>query len=1021
MAARGTAPGALLVGMLLVCHCALALNPALDVSQYAHTAWKIRDGFSKGAIDAIAQTPDGYLWLGTEFGLLRFDGVRAVPWQPPQGQSLPSDWITSLVVAGDGTLWIGTRKGLASWKDGKLTQYAELAGQPIFRLVEDREGSLWAGAYGVPAGRLCEIRNASSRCYSEDGRLGHGVFGLYADPTGRLWVGVLDGVWQWKPGPPKFYPVPGQLNGIQGLAEDEDGALLVGKLGEVQRLAGGKMETAYRYPGLAQRFDAKVLRRDRDGGLWIGTTGSGLVHVHQERPDVFAHPDGLSGDIVVTVFEDREGNIWVGTNDGLDRFRDFAAATFSVGQGLSNSDVQSVLAADDGSIWLATRDGLNRWDRGQVTIYRERSFPTQAGVREITGPGLPERGVQSIFQDRQGRIWVSTQPRLGYLLNDRWTAVPEIPGANSGLTGEASGDLWISNQNLGLLHRLPGGVVETIPWSRLGHQDSATAIAADPRRGGVWLGFFLGGIAYWKDGRAIQSYTADGGLGRGRVSHLRLDPDGTVWASTQGGLSRLRNGHVATLTSHDGLPCDAVNWTVEDDDHALWLGMTCGLVRIAHAELDAWSAATDRPGPPNVRATLFDNSDGVRSIVEGGSYTPPAAKARDGRLWFSNIDGAGVIDPQHIPFNKLPPPVQIEQVVADRKTYAVAGGRLRLPPLIRDVQIDYTALSLVAPEKMRFRYKLEGRDRDWIDAGNRRQAFYSDLPPRNYRFRVAASNNSGVWNEAGAFLNFGVAPAYYQTRWFQASCVAAALLLFAGLYQLRLQYLTRQFHVRMEERVNERTRIARDLHDTLLQSFQAVLLKLQALGYLLPDRPAEAGTTLERVIEEARHAVTEGRDAVEGLRSSTVIANDLAQAMGRLGEELTADRNGQPCPTFGVEVLGKSRDLLPLVRDEVYRIGGEAVRNAFRHSHAGRIEVEIRYDQRELRLRVRDNGKGIDARILEAGSRAGHHGLPGMQERAKLAGGKLTVWSEPEAGTEIELTVPGSLAYAKTTERLGVR
>jgi signal transduction histidine kinase/ligand-binding sensor domain-containing protein len=1022
MAARGRAPGALLAGMLLACRCALALNPALDVSQYAHMAWKIRDGFSKGAINAIAQTPDGYLWLGTEYGLLRFDGVRPVPWQPPSGQHLPSEYIFSLLAARDGTLWIGTRKGLVSWKGGQLAQHPELGEQSIFNLVEDRQGSVWAGGFAAAGtGRICEIQNASARCHGEDGSLGPAVLGLYEDREGRLWAGVKDGLLQWKPGPPKFYPLPGEANGIRGFAEAADGSLLIGLRGGVGRMVAGKTEMAYPYPGQARRFDAGRMLRDRDQGLWIGTAGGGLVHVHPGRTDWFTASDGLSGDYVLALAEDREGNVWVATNGGLDRFRELAAGTLSVGQGISNADVMSVLTARDGSIWIGTRDGLNRWDRGQVTVYRERGAPTPPGVREVVGPGLPQHGVQSLLEDGQGRIWVSTQQGVGYLENQRLISIPGTSGLmNLGVTvDDTTGELWIVNREVGLLHWLPSGGVQKIAGATLGHQDFASAIAADPVQGGVWLGFFLGGVAYFQNGQVRRSYATADGLGQGLVSHLRIDRDDTVWAATQGGLSRVKNGRVATLTSHDGLPCDVVNWSLEDDDHALWLGMACGLVRVTRAEWEAWSATADPSRRPMIHATVFDTSDGVRSQPEGSTYTAPAVKARDGRLWFANLDGAGVIDPRHLPFNKLPPPVHIEQIIADRKTYAVSEGkdRLRLPPLIRDLQIDYTALSLVAPEKVRFRYRLEGRDRDWIDAGTRRQVFYNDLRPGNYRFRVAASNNSGVWNEDGAFLDFAVAPAYYQTRWFLAASIAVALLLLAGLHQMRLSYLKRQIQVRMEERVGERLRIARDLHDTLLQSFQAVLLRLQALGYLLPDRPAEAGTTLERLIEETRNAVTEGRDAVEGLRSSTVLANDLAKAMGTLGEELIAEQKGQPCPTFRVEVLGKSRDLLPLVRDEVYRIGTEAIRNAFRHAHAGRIEVEIRYDPRELRLRVRDDGKGMDAQLLEQGGRAGHHGLPGMQERTKLAGGKLAVWSEPEAGTEIELTVPGSVAYAKSLER----
>jgi signal transduction histidine kinase len=344
-----------------------------------------------------------------------------------------------------------------------------------------------------------------------------------------------------------------------------------------------------------------------------------------------------------------------------------------------------------------------------------------------------------------------------------------------------------------------------------------------------------------------------------------------------------------------------------------------------------------------------------------------------------------------------------------------ANGNVRVPPRIRDLQIDYTALSFVAPEKVLFRYKLEGWDGDWQDAGTRRQAFYSNLPPRNYRFRVMASNNSGVWNEAGTFLDFSVAPAYYQTWWFRSLCVAAFLALLAAAYQLRLRQVAQQFNMRMEERVNERTRIARELHDTLLQSFQGVLLKFHAVTYVILDRPAEAQKTLQTAIEQARQAITDGRDAVQGLRSSTLVSCDIAQAISTFGDELASGPSGQNSPNFRVVVEGSPRDLAPLLRDEIYRITGEALRNAFRHADAQRIEVEIRYDQRQLRLRVRDDGKGIDPVILNGRGRPGHYGLPGMHERAKLVGGKLAVWSELNSGTEAELTIPASIAYAKSS------
>jgi signal transduction histidine kinase len=341
----------------------------------------------------------------------------------------------------------------------------------------------------------------------------------------------------------------------------------------------------------------------------------------------------------------------------------------------------------------------------------------------------------------------------------------------------------------------------------------------------------------------------------------------------------------------------------------------------------------------------------------------------------------------------------------------------RLPPQIRDLEIDYTALSLVAPEKNRFRIMLEGWDRDWQDVGNRRQAFYNNLSPGNYRFRVTASNNSGMWNEAGTFLDFSIASAYYQTNWFRAACVIAFMAILWGLYRLRLHQMARQFNVRMEERLGERMRIARDLHDTLLQSFHGLLLRFQAAYNLFPTRPDEARETLGSAIDEAAEAITESRDAIQGLRSSTVETNDLALAVRTLGEELAAAQADTNSVVFHVEVEGAARDLHLILRDEVYRIAVEAMRNAFKHAEAHRIEVEIRYDERRLRLRVRDDGKGIDPTVLREDGRTGHYGLRGMRERATLLGGKLTVWSEIESGTEVELSIPASRAYETSPAR----
>ena len=1015
--------GLLLVGMPLAwCPYAFALDPALDVSQYEHTAWKTRDGFTKGQIQAIAQTPDGYLWLGTEFGLLRFDGVRAIQWQPPAGEQLPSNYIRNLLVARDGTLWIATEKGLASWKDSKLTNYPETTGEMIAPILEDREGTVWFGTY-VP-GRLCAIQAGKVECYGE-GSFGQGVGALYEDTKGNLWVSANTGLWRWKPGPQVSHPLNGDL-GTLALIEGNDGALLLATVKGLKQFVGKRIQD-YALPGMTAQFRPNRFFHDPHGSLWIGSQ-QGLLHVHQGRTDIFGAVDGLSGDVVTSIFVDREENVWVSTGDGLDRFREYTVPRISKNQGLSSSAAYSIQATGDRTIWIGTANGLNRWENRHVTVYGMRTTAGTSGRRDeggldITGAvtniansgltGVPE----SLGEDDSGRLWVSTRDGVFHLEGGRFVRVPGVAGGNIyGIVPDGHGNVWISSNSSGLLQVTPRDAVRSIPWSRLGHKGyGARVLLADRLQGGVWLGFYEGGLIYLKDGQARVFYTSADGLGGGNVNDLRFGSRGSLWAATEGGLSRIRDGHVVTLTSKSGLPCNGVHWSAEDDDHFVWLNMTCGLVRIARSELDAWVSDPNH----KLQLTIFDNSDGVRSIGIQGGYGPHVSKSTDGKVWFADGDGVSVIDPRHLPYNTLPPPVHIEQITADHNVYwqnslGDASSRIRLPPQVRDLEIDYTGLSFVAPEKVHFRYKLEGWDRDWQWVGNRRQAFYTNLSPGNYRFRVAASNNSGVWNEAGTFLDFSVAPAYYQTIWFRSLCVAAFLAMLWALYQLRLRQVAREFNVRMEERVNERMRIARDLHDTMLQSFQAAVLHFQVVADLISKRPQEAQQKLDGALDLADHAIAEGRDAVQGLRSSTTVTNDIVAAMITLGKELAATESGLNRPEFRVEVEGATRDLRPIARDEVCRIAGEALRNAFRHAQASRIEVEIQYDPRKLRLRIRDNGKGVEPLVVGDKGRPGHYGLPGMRERTKLIGGKLELWSKAQAGTEVELTIPAAAAYAKS-------
>jgi PAS domain S-box-containing protein len=804
---------ALTAVLLACCASSSALDPSLDISQYAHTSWKIGEGVANDTTHTIVQTKDGYLWLATESGLRRFDGVRAVPWQPPPGEHLPGREVRDLHVSRDGTLWIGTDKGLASWKDGELTNYPQLDGYDVPTLAEDKDGTVWAAglkwehAFWEP-GRLCAINAGKVQCMGSDGIFGFGVTQIHEDGRGNFWLGAANGIWRWKPGPPVRYPFQAGILGSPTLVfsrnsiiDGDHGGLIVARYRDIVQFTDGKTEP-YSFPYPPPPFKNTTLLRDKDGGLWISSTDVGLAHVHQGRMDFFTDRDGLTSNSIEGMFEDREGSIWVATNRGIDRFRENTIPTISTGQGLSSRVVLCVLAARDGSVWLGTSDGLNRWKDGRITIYRKatvrasgNSKPSLGGrVREVISKDLPENFIISLLEDRKGRIWFSTARGLAYFENDKISRVAGLPFApQNPLVEDTAGNLWTAQGDRGLVRLKEGKLAEQIPWTKLGIGGAlANPLAADPQ-GGVWVGSWGGGVIQFRDGQVRASYSTREGLGGGRVNSLQFDSNGRLWAATDGGLSLIRNGRAITLTSKNGLPCDSTHDVLEENSRAFWVHMACGLVRIERGDLDGWSANPAQ----RVQSTIYDASDGVLSHAGVYNFGPRATKTADGKLWFTPVDGVMVVDPHHLPSNPLAPPVDIEQIKGDGKILwqNLSEGEARkvpVPALTRSLEIDYTGLSFVAPEKVRFKYKLEGYDADWQDADVRRQAIYTNLAPRSYRFRVIACNNSGVWNEAGDALEFAILPAWFQTIWFRALCVAAFLALLWAIYQRRIYEIEEQ-------------------------------------------------------------------------------------------------------------------------------------------------------------------------------------------------------------------------------------
>jgi signal transduction histidine kinase/ligand-binding sensor domain-containing protein len=977
---------AIVLTLIAVCPTAFALEPSLDITQYAHTSWHYRDGFVNAAVYAFAQTPDGYLWLATASGVLRFDGVRALPIFLAPGQRLPSTAVWNLLAGDDGTLWIGTFDGLASWKNGVITDYPDLAGYSINAILRDHEGTVWVGALGRGTGRLCAFRNGSATCYGQDGTLGTSVGSLYEAADGSLWVGATTGVWRWKPGPPIRYSSEVVAPG-RAFAPGDDPTSVLAAVGDLRQIAGTKLAPypLHGVPPLA----VSTLLRDRNGGLWIGTMSHGLAHSYKGKTSLLGQHDGLSGNEVTAVFEDREGTIWVSTVDGIDRFREQPVISLPPTE-LSSATPTSILAARDGAIWIGTVDGLNRWDNGHITIYRKR-----------THPGLPDDSIGPLYEDERGRIWVSGLHGLAAFDQGKFIPAPAVPAGNKhSITTDNHGGLWISLGD-GLAHFSNGKIVEQISWREIGG-GPGSGLVSDPD-GGIWTGMLSGGMAYIRAGQ-IQRFPLTNPPGNApRVMNVFRDRDGSTWAATESGAARISNGRVAILNSANGLPCDSVHWMIEDDASQYWLYTRCGLVRIPRTEMDAWVSDPNR----TIDVTTFATSDGIWLVPIPKAQRPGVTKSPDGKIWFVNGNSVSVIDPRQLHANPIPPPVHIEQITADQKTYPIKPG-MRLPANVRNLRIEFTALSMVAPEKIHFKYKLEGQNRNWHEVINERQAIYTNLAPKNYRFRVMASNNSGVWNETGDTVEFSIAPAYYQTTWFYALCVAVFLAMLWGLYRLRLVQIAREFAVQTAER----TRIARELHDTLLQTFQAALIHMQAARGIIAKRPETAVERLDNAITIAAGAIAEGRDAIQGLRERPSHHADLAQLLTAAGEDMTrsGDVSGHP-PEFRVIVQGDRQNLEPLLQDEVYRIARELLRNAFQHAQAGRIEAEIRYEKTHLRVHVRDDGKGIDPEILNAGARAGHWGLPGARERVTRFGGQLEFWSQRGAGTEVQLTVPASVAY----------
>jgi signal transduction histidine kinase/ligand-binding sensor domain-containing protein len=996
--------GWLAIAALLWCGCAAALSPGLTIKELHHTAWGPSQGAPLGGAVALAQTNDGYLWIAGPSGLFRFDGIAFERVELPHDPKLSSLSLISAFAPRGGGLWVGfTFGGVALLKGGHWQVVSVADGVPPgtpWVFAETQDGTVWVST----GSDLARFDGARWKAVGSQMGLPVGYNSiLFVDSQGTFWAGSDNSLFFLRPGQHRFLNQP-----VAVPAPWEGGSMTESSSGTVWLDTGFELVPVAQNPppGKPGSSSRGGLVFDHDGTLWATVDGLRRI-AHPERAtlgsalhtqdiaDAYVDADGLTSRTVFAFQVDREGNVWVGTTHGLDRFSEPSlTAPLQSAENLKvvpTIVVAGVTPADDaGALWVTNGiDAVVRYQDGKVeSLLRGADGTAWFG------------GMNALWSERQGHLERVAPPR---------------PNHNTqALALDPSGGLWASISTAGVFRLKDGAWTPYGGVAALPHGWAIT-ISRD-RRDRLWFSYPDGKVAVL-DGDRVGVYGVPDGLQIGNVMAIYSGRIGH-WFAGELGLARLEGKRFHSIQSAPELPLEGTTGIVETSDGDLWLNGRSGIVHIAASELER-----SRLDPAyRVRGETLGASDGVVGSGATLRPLPTAIEAGDGKLWFTTTGGIYGIDPARRVQNRVPPSVLIRALsVAGHNLEPIPG--LTLPVYTAAVRFDYVGLSLTAAEKVRYRYRLDGVDTDWRELTAARQAFYTNLRPGHYNFRVIAANNNGVWNESGASFAFVIPPAFVQTGWFIALCVAGGAAAVWALVRLRVRQVRRRLEERMEERLNERTRISRELHDSLLQGFQGLMFRLQAVRELLPERAGDAAKFLDSAMEVGDQAIGEGRDTVQNLRSTSMGDGDLTTSLGALGRELGAGVDFPRKPQYRVSVEGKPRELTAVVRNEAYRIAREAVCNAYQHAKAGHIEIEVIFGDADLTMRVRDDGIGVDTQILARGQRPGHWGLPGMRERSESFGGQLHVWSERNAGTEVELRIPAQVAYtqppASLPNRLG--
>lgn len=967
-AATALAASTLLLGV----HAAHAADSAKRLSEYSLTNWTEEDGPFPFGVLCITQDRDGYLWLGGRSGLIRFDGNSFEVWRG--NEPLPSERLSNLIAARDGSLWLGfgTVGAVTQIADGHAHTFTiadGLAGGPANTVYEDADGSIWVGSYN---GLSHYVNGAWTRIAEAEGiPADESVAAVLRDRAGRLWVGTGAGLYRRDGAGRPFQRI--SAIAIAAFAEDAAGAIW-----GADREAG--FQLLHGTPAVVPVADpashpgaGRGLLVDRQGSLWVATRGAGLMRLSDGQVERLTRVDGLGSDDVRDVFEDRDGVVWIATRRGLSRLTERSVR--SVAPGVArDAFVYAVTSTADGSVWTATAEGLVRARAG-----REQLFGTEHG--------LPARIVTALHEDRAGALWAATTRGVARWNGRRFDAVrggAEQLQSVASMTSDRRGRIWLSDQSKGLF-TWSGGSLARVDDALRGRKQPYFVYADHADR--IWVGFWDTGIARFDpDGRTTAYSTAEGVPG-GNVSVIHEDRAGHIWAGTERGLATFDGQRFVPLTER-GLPESGYVSIVEDEKGFVWLATGVGLLRLGAEELAR--AAADRSY--RIQYALYGADDGLSGHASRPGM-PSSTVRDDGSLLFVTSVGLALVDPEHLRQRPTSGRVRIERITADGQDVDTSGA-IALAPRTSRLQVDYSVLSLAGLSKARFRYRLDGFDRSWIDADDRRQALYTNLPPGDYAFRVVTASDTG-WNESGATLRFTLKPAFYQRPAFYA----AVTLLAAGAVWLawirRLSLVRRQYSLILAERA----RMGRELHDTLLQSLVGVALEFDDIAEQLDPDASALRQQVRQIRQRVEHYIREARGSIWNLRSPTLETKDLAAALHEAGELGTMHHGID----FRFVVTGRPVRLEMAVEEQLLRIGQEAVSNAVRHAGPETIRVSLHYGADATVLTVEDDGRGFDVEAAEGIT--DHWGLTTMRERALQAKGRFSLLSEAGRGTTVTVAV----------------